>query len=532
MRKHWTCAGAAVALALGACADAGGADGTGGGADAPDAAVGDAGGGPEDAGGDVGSGADGDAPGGDATTPAEWPAPTAKDPLTRTNDDAGPALRDLLAHDGSVLACAADGLRLLGGDGATTGTVAVPGGCARLAPGGPGRVLVLTGDGGIAAVTLGATPAIDGPGYAPAAADPHLTAAVAFADTVIGAAPDGLHLVDVAAGTASPLLHLPGARDLAVRGSRVYVTGAAGALRIVAVDQGLGATLVGEVPLSDDFGPSAGPTWAVDASGPLVTVTGTHGVALIEGDGADAEVGRLPLSGTPLDVVALDDDHLAVAAWSAVEVWDVSDPASPRRVAAEEVRDPAQRPPVGHVTAVAALDGVLYGGGPAGLLRLEPDLAAKGPDLALPKATLSYAGVPAGEQASGGYLVCNEGDEPLVIWQVTAGAPAFSISIDPDFAGDVEAYDPRPAMVVAPGTKGFIDVTFSAADDEEVATLLTFTTNDPDERVVEVPLIGNLRRLQAGDPAPDVVVPALDGSVHALSSLKGKVVYLKVFSGL
>lgn len=531
MRHRLSSGAALLALAVAACD--GGATGAppdaGSGAGGQDAATAMDGGADTPAPQDTGAPDGG--PGEDAAAP-EWPAPTGTDPLVRTNEDAGPPLRAILAHDGAVVACAAGGVRLLASDGALVAELPLPG-CARLAADGPGRALAITDDGGVTPLAIApGTLTAQGAGYTPAAGSPRIHDVARVGDTLVGTAPDGLYAVDPDAGTATQLLDLPGARDVAARGDKALVTGAAGALRVVQIDGG-GATLIGEVPLVDELGPSGGPTWSVDASGPQVAVTGTHGVALVDMDGAKpAQVGLIALSGAPLDTVALDGGLLGVASWGSVELWDVDDPTAPRRVGIEEVRTPDAKPPVGHFSAIAANDGALLAAGPGGLLRLEVHPDAAGPDLSLPRATLSYAGVPVGEVSSGGYLIENEGEEPLVIWSIALGDPAFTLTIDPDFAGPVADYDPRPAMVIDPGSLGFIDVTFTAASTEEIATTLTLVTNDPDERTVEIPLFGNYRRLAVGDPAPEVLVPALDGSVHALSEMKGQVVYLKVFSGL
>lgn len=536
MRKGWIGTAALVAAAIGGAGCDGGG-GSGGGADA----ITDTGGAidtqaGQDAGGDA-TVADvptaGDSGGGDVS----FPPPTGTDPLVRTDQGAGtpyagPALLDLAVIGDAVVACTSTDARRFSPAGTELASVALPGGCTRLAAGAAGQALAVTGDGGVVALTFaGEGIAADGAGYVPQAGDPRVSGVAKIGDTVVAAAgADGLLRIDTGAGTAEPLLAMAAARDVAARGELALVTGKAGALRVVKLT-GADATLLGEAAIEDELGPSTGPTWRVDGSGPLVAVTGTHGVALIDVDGPKAtQKGLIPLSGAPLSTVSLDGGLLGVAAWGAVELWDIADPAAPRRIGAEEVRQAA--PPVAHFSAVARHGDSLVAAGPGGLIVLAVDAKAKGPDLSLDRAVLSFAGVPAGETASGGYLIGNDGTEPLVVWTVEAGDPAFTVAIDSDFAGDVESYDPRPAMVIDPGAKGFLDVSFTAPSDAEITTALTLLTNDPDEEVVPIPMVGNFRRLQAGDPAPEVLLPALDGTMQALSALKGKVVYLKVFSGL
>ncbi|GMV43145.1 MAG: hypothetical protein AMXMBFR64_48610 [Myxococcales bacterium] len=472
------------------------------------------------AGGSDGSGQDAD---------GFQPQPSGGDPLVETARALpGDPISDLVVRGDVVLACTPSGVEARDATTlALTGALPLPAGCRRLADLG-GAAAVITRAGGLVPLKV-ADGAVTQDGVAYEPGPTLLSAAQVGTSLVATAGAQGLVLVEGAAAT--PLWEVAGARDVAARGGLALVT-AGGSLVVVRVEPGPVEGLA-VLPLTDVYGEPSRSAWRVDASGPLVAVTGTHGVALVDltDPSKPTQVGVIPLSGAPVSTTSLGP-LLAVAAWGAVEAWDVSDPAAPARVGVEEVRLPPPALPVAHFATVRAHAGALVAAGPAAAIRLTVDAAKTGPDIALPNASVLFAGIEPGSQASGGFLLSNDGTEPLVIGSISIADPAFTVTIDPDFAGPVEDYDPRPAMVIGPGEKGFIDVAFDAATAVEVASTLTILSNDPDEGALVVPAVGNMRRLQAGDPAPDVMLPALDGSLRSLSDQKGKVVYVKVFSGL
>jgi hypothetical protein len=262
-------------------------------------------------------------------------------------------------------------------------------------------------------------------------------------------------------------------------------------------------------------------------------VTSPLGVHLFDAKAsAPAPRGVIETGGVPLALASPGKGLLGVATWDAVRLYELGDPDAPVLIGTEQTYNAAGAAmPISHRAALAAADRLLWAAGAEGAVRLLVRPEEKAPDIHLPTPVVSYAGVAVGEEASGGFLIANEGTEPLLIRSIGIDDPAFEVIVDPDYAGPVEDFEPEPLIAILPNDVGFVDIAFRAKKATPVEAVLTIESNDPDEGTLKARAVGNFQRLEPGDEAPDVVLPALDGSLHALSELRGQVVYFKLFNG-
>ncbi len=188
-----------------------------------------------------------------------------------------------------------------------------------------------------------------------------------------------------------------------------------------------------------------------------------------------------------------------VANWEDVSVIDATDPGKLVLVGSETF--PNERGALEHVVNVQA--------GPVSPVPIAYvaewshvwSLAYVGgrtaPDVRINRSRVDFGIVAAGKKRGTQLLVYNFGTAPLTLSKPTLDNTAFSVNED---AGKFPLTIPAPAK----GTKGtpeFVEVAVSATDLTPLKGTLTFTTNDPDEPTLALPLTANLLDgVQVGGP--------------------------------
>jgi hypothetical protein len=158
--------------------------------------------------------------------------------------------------------------------------------------------------------------------------------------------------------------------------------------------------------------------------------------------------------------------------------------------------------------------------------RVDIDTEVKTPELTLDITGIQITVLP-GASGTTGVLFPNTGLGALEINNLKVGSQRITINENEIFGSrDKEGVE----IYVVPEDTGFISLT--AEGTESLDTFLTFTTNDPDNPSVSIPMSINPTRLKPGSPAPDFIAPAVDGQMLQMAQLQGKVVYMKLFNGL
>lgn len=348
-------------------------------------------------------------------------------------------------------------------------------------------------------------------------------------DIYVAAGAAGLLHVDAVSGAVSPLDMAFGAVDVVqlVGDDDVFAVATATGVSIVDV----GAKTEKKVDIW-------GGTWRVTVVWPSpelsLVAAGPLGAQFVRLDAqhtptlAGAAVGR----GVPLDVAAYKGCALA-AEWNNVARYGCTEEIA--WVFGEELWGlGGEQTARSHVSAIETdANGTIVVGTELGLAWLTMGNTATGPDAYFATNRLDFRGVAVGDSQSLGVILANDGDAPLLVKSISLDNPAFSIEIDPDFAGDVGGWSPLPLMVVeAHSALGFFEVRYRPESEAMVGTTLRIETNDLDEPIIEVPVWGNSKNLAPGDNAPHLWLPSLDNERAALSSLTGTVHYIKFFNGL
>lgn len=129
-------------------------------------------------------------------------------------------------------------------------------------------------------------------------------------------------------------------------------------------------------------------------------------------------------------------------------------------------------------------------------------------------------------------LIQNKGEAPLLVSNIAVDNDAFAWDLDPDFAGEVGNYEPTPLMAIDPGSSGFFEVSYAGGSTDSAVARVTVTSNDPDEEELTITARVNVANVSEGFEVPNILVPDMAGSLHALTDWKDKVMYTKLFNGL
>lgn len=433
-----------------------------------------------------------------------------------------------LSRNETNLACTPSGVYLVSDAGDVSGPLTLPAACSRV----DFRSLpyVTDADGAVHRLKLQPSLAIEATYLGSGSGYHARTATGDDANVYVAAGEAGLLHIQVTTGAVSPLGLAVGAVDV------TPIVGSDPVVLAVATDTGL--SIVDVAMKSEKKIDIWGGSWRVAEVWPspdlALIVAGPLGSQFVRLDAqytptlVGAAVGR----GVPLDVAAFKGCAVA-AEWNNVarygctediawvfgeELWGLGGVASTRS----------------HVSAIET-DGtdVIVVGTEQGLVWLTMGNTATGPDAYFATNRLDFRGVSSGDSESVGVILANDGDAPLLVKSISVDNLAFSIEIDPDFAGNVQSWTPTPLMVVEANTAlGFFEVRFRPESDDMVTATLRIETNDIDEPIIEIPVAGNSPNLVPGDKAPDMWLPSMENHRVGFSSLTGTVRYIKFFNGL
>ena len=249
------------------------------------------------------------------------------------------------------------------------------------------------------------------------------------------------------------------------------------------------------------------------------TVTATGAAGLVWGDDQS-----LDTRGPAYTVVDLGDgDHVVTAGWDALYLWDLGQPQGDQQRATEEL-------PIGPVVgAISVGTGRLVAYGPDGLALIEVDPTSLAPDVLVDAPSLQVLCSDAGH-CEGALVVQNGGGVPLDIVGISATGEGFTANVEHTGFDD----PPDGVLAQADGIAGaLVTVTLAGGPPEqERRGVVTLTTNDPDQPEFEIAISAGVPPLADGDDAPDFRLPDLDGVVHQLSALRGKVIHIKFLNAI
>ena len=319
----------------------------------------------------------------------------------------------------------------------------------------------------------------------------------------------GVLVIDTSSGQLVP------AATVAVGGNAYDVAVAdSGHLVVASLDTGLSVFDITSPRAPDPLGVAAVPgsptRLAVDGTTAYVAA-GNGGLQIVDVSNPDAPkvVGSHTTPSTAMDI-NFSDGRVVVANWTDVRVFDVSDPAAPWLLAAEEV------PSANGFSRVLAADMTgteVFVGEWTALLSydLKPEMTP--PDIRLIHDELVFDE----DDNALGLLVANEGLLPLTLEIAVTGS----------------GYAASPSSAtVQPGKKELIEVVRTALD--AGFAQVQITTNDPDEGQVTVPLSPrtNGPGLGPGDMLPNIpVIDAFTGQPTDVATvLNGKVGLLAYFA--
>ncbi|MFK7931651.1 MAG: hypothetical protein AB8H79_25960 [Myxococcota bacterium] len=216
-------------------------------------------------------------------------------------------------------------------------------------------------------------------------------------------------------------------------------------------------------------------------------------------------VATLPSGGvaTRLDS---SDGLLAVAVWQTTRLYDVSTPAEPVLIAIEDATSSA--------TSVALEGDLLLVGDWDDLRTYRVDREARSGEISADSQVVVH-----GEgQVSTRLLIQNQGNLPLDV----TGVSCDDARVVPNFE----------ELRLLPGEYGGVDLVVEAGQGSSFEATCDIANSDVDESSYAFPVRVNPVGLSVGDLAPDFTVADLDGGFHSLSSTRGQVVMITIFSSL
>ena len=310
----------------------------------------------------------------------------------------------------------------------------------------------------------------------------------------------------------------PTPTGIAARGSQVFVADGVGGLAVIDASDPANPVERGRAAIG---GQAKGVVVHEDHA---FVAAGSSGVAVVNiANPADPTVvATIEMPGTALRV-AYAEDHLFVAAWNDTRVYDVSNPAAPRFVAAVRIprpydyADPNRELPTMRTFGVTALGRDVFIGtweNPYSY-RLYPERTA--PNIRLPEtaARVDFGAVPVGAQKTLELPVTNQGTAPLTLVDVWTEGAAFTVT-------------PKQALL-QPGETKNLTITYTAGGPEE-SGFLNIVSDDPLAPHRKPYLTGNQPGVSVGSPLPETVATMLDGSTWSSTDTLGSVLLLTYFA--
>lgn len=347
---------------------------------------------------------------------------------------------------------------------------------------------------------------------------------VANGNIFVGLHEDGLgvYRYDTGASAFARIGSLGGftnAWGVAARGDHVFVADGIGGFATVDASDPANPVELGRVAVG-------GTARAVVVEGDHAYVAaGSAGVAVVDiSDLASPTVtAQIDMPGTAL---RLDhaEDHIFVAAWNDVRVYDVSDPAAPIFAAAVRVprdfdyEDVDRERPTHRIFGVAARGRDVFIGAweHPYAYRFFPERQA--PNLRLPEtaARVDVGRVAAGESKTVPLEVENQGTAPLTITDTWVDGDGFAVS-------------PRQARI-APGDRLLLEITYTAASDDEAVGYLGIASDDPAYPVRRPYVVANPPGVAVGAPLPATTATLLDGTDWSSDDAAGSVLLISYFA--
>ncbi len=219
-----------------------------------------------------------------------------------------------------------------------------------------------------------------------------------------------------------------------------------------------------------------------------------------------------------------DADHAVTASWDAVYLWDLGNANHDYQRAREVL---PSGPALG---IIAAGEGKVVAWGPDGLSVLSVDPALKAPDIKVDTPSLMILCTDEGQACQGAIVLQNAGGAPLDVFEASIDGENMTVQVEHTGFDD----PPDCVLAQASGIGGAL-ITIDLAGGTppaEVKAQLLLKTNDPDEPEFAVEVTAGAVALADGEDVPDFRLPDLDGNVHQLSKLRGKVVHIKYLNAI
>lgn len=442
--------------------------------------------------------------------------------------DLGPAYDVAWASDGRALHCGRQGITMVEAPkgeaaGGEATAVADSEHCARIVRTAE-ATLVTTSEGAVLELDGGAVSSV-----APAGA--HAVRAALKAQGEVFAASEGSGLLHWENGDWSPVGEAFDGYDIAF-----VERGGAPGLLLTTPEGVRWYTLQAGAASFDSALAIVGGAWRVGAydgssvAAPLV-VAAPRGLVELSTSGPLSAIGETPIRVAPVDAAPLGACALATG-WTDV-TRAICGPAKVP-LDSESLRPVGPSAlPVDHISSVATTEaGAVVVGTRQGLavLTVDPE-PADAPEAFVPRGSVQFGTGALGEPETVGVRLANYGTQPLLVASATVDDPRFTVAINELFAGDLDAYEPRPVLVVeARSVPGFFEVVYTADSTELVTTELVLVTNDPDESEIRIPIVANRPNPAVGDRATSVFLPDTRGRFSELSSFLDRVTYFKLFN--
>jgi hypothetical protein len=231
---------------------------------------------------------------------------------------------------------------------------------------------------------------------------------------------------------------------------------------------------------------------------------------------------------TPGSAVRVDysDGHVLVAAWRDFRVYDVSDPAAPRLIAAARLpragadsADPDRPLLTSRILGIAARGNDVFVGNWHVLhsFRLFPERNA--PNMRLPETftQFDFGAVADNESATRPFDVTNQGTAPLTVVNAWVAGDAFSVA--------------PQQLRIAPGETASLSLSFrpTAAGRQEEG-YLRILSDDPSAPLRTAYLVGNRPGLGVGMELPETTAMLLHGGEWSSNETRGTVTLLAYFA--
>ena len=265
-------------------------------------------------------------------------------------------------------------------------------------------------------------------------------------------------------------------------------------------------TLEGEVQLLSTRGE---PLAKIPVSGAAYDLVWLDDDALVVAVGAGG-LDRLSVSGgaitahadtysPALDLAALGDGALAVAAWSEILVFD------PETLTLLGAENPAGAGQEAVVLALDALGDTLYVGDWQTLLTYRWDPTVSAPDLALDVFNVDFGAAPPGEAVAAAVVLRNRGPKALELTGISVSDPALSVD--------------RATLTIPAYGADFVELSWVSTG-MELRAELVLTSADPDEGELRLDVYANRPGISVGQRLPSFSYLSInDGQIYDSQSL-------------